>query len=44
MEFEFNCPSGCRGEVFEIVDGHRTTDGLRSDWYTISSPMSLRLR
>ena len=24
--------------MFEIVDG-RTTDGRRSDWYTISSPM-----
>ena len=29
--------------MFENVDG-RTTDGRRSDWYTISSPMSLRLR
>ena len=27
----------------EIVDG-RTTDGHPSDWYTISSPMSLWLR
>ena len=26
--------------MFEIVDG-RTTDGRRSDLYTISSPMSL---
>ena len=35
--------------MFEIVDGRtdgrRTTDdGRQSDWYTISSPMSLRLR
>ena len=29
--------------MFEIVNG-RTMDGQRSDWYTISSPMSLRLR
>ena len=28
--------------MFEIVDG-RTTDGRRSDWYTISSPMMLWL-
>ena len=26
--------------MFEIVD-RLTTDGRRSDWYTISSPMSL---
>ena len=36
-------------KMFEIVDGRtddgrQTTDGHRSDWYTISSPMSLRLR
>ena len=30
-------------KMFENVDG-RTPDGRRSDWYTISSPMSLRLR
>ena len=34
-------------KMFENVDG-RTDDGptdeRRSDWYTISSPMSLRLR
>ena len=29
--------------MFEIVDG-RTDDGHRSDWYTISSHISLRLR
>ena len=33
--------------MFENVDGRTDngwTDGRRSDWYTISSPMSLRLR
>ena len=30
-------------EMFENVDG-RTDDGHSSHWYTISSPMSLRLR
>ena len=30
-------------KMFENVDG-RTDDGRRRDWYTISSPMSLRLR
>ena len=30
-------------KMFENVGG-RTTDGRQSDWYTISSPMSLRLR
>ena len=30
-------------KMFENVDGRRT-DGRRSHWYTISSPMSLRLR
>ena len=30
-------------KMFEIVDG-RTDDGRQRDWYTISSPMSLRLR
>ena len=34
--------------MFENVDGRtdegRRTDGLQSDWKTISSPMSLRLR
>ena len=29
-------------KMFENVDGR--TDGRRSDWYTISSPMGLRLR
>ena len=28
-------------KMFENVDGRRT-DGRRSHWYTISSPMSLR--
>ena len=34
-------------KMFENVDGWmdgRSTDGRRSDWYTISSAMSLRLR
>ena len=36
-------------KMFEIADrrtddGRQTTDGRRSDWYTISSPMRLRLR
>ena len=31
-------------KMFENVDGRRTDDGRRSHWYTISSPMSLRLR
>ena len=35
-------------KMFENVDGRTTdgrwTDGRRSHWYTISSPMSLRLR
>ena len=30
--------------MFEIVDGRQMRDGRRSDLYTISSPMSLRLR
>ena len=30
-------------KMFENVGG-RTTDGRRSDWYTISSPMSFQLR
>ena len=47
MKFELYWPSGFRGEdVWNCgrTDGRRTTDGRRSDWYTISSPMSLRLR
>ena len=46
MKFEFNWPSGFREEdVWKCwrTDGRRM-DGRRSDWYTISSPMSLRLR
>ena len=35
-------------KMFENVDGQRTDgrmdEGRRSHWYTISSPMSLRLR
>ena len=41
MKFEFNWPSGFRGE--DVWKCWRTY-GCRSDWYTISSPMSLRLR
>ena len=41
MKFEFNWPSGFRGE--DVWNCGRT-DGRRSDWYTFSSPMSLRLR
>ena len=37
MKFEFNWPSGFRGEDVENVDG-RTTNGRRSHWYTNSSP------
>ena len=40
MKFEFNWPSGFRGEIVDEA----TTDGSRSDWYTISSSMSLPLR
>ena len=46
MKFEFNWPSGFRGEdVWKCwrTDG-RTDDGRRSHWYTNSSPRSLRLR
>ena len=46
MKFEFNWPSGFRGEdVWKSwrMDW-RQTDVRRSHWYTISSPMSLRLR
>ena len=39
-ETEFNWPSSFRGENVD----RRTDDGRRRDWYTISSPMSLRLR
>ena len=45
MKFEFNLPSGFRGEeMFENVDGRRTDDRRWSHWYTNSSPRSLRLR
>ena len=47
MKYEFNWPSSFRGEdvwkCWRTTDG-RTDDGRRSHWYTISSPMSLRLR
>ena len=41
MKFEFNWPSGFRGD-FENNDGRTDdgrTDGRWSDWYTISSLM-----
>ena len=38
-EFEFNLPNG-----FRDVWNCWWTDGCRNDWYTISSPKSLRLR
>ena len=41
MKFEFNWPSGFRGE--DVWKCWRT-ERRRSDWYTISSPLSLRLR
>ena len=47
MKFEFNWPSGFMEKMFENVDGRtdRMTDGGRwSDWYTISSHISLRLK
>ena len=49
MKFEFNWPSGFRGEdvwkCWRTDDGQLTTDdGRRSHWYTNSSPRSLRLR
>ena len=42
MKFEFNWPSGFRGE--DVWNCEWTDDGCQSDWYTISSTMSLRLR
>ena len=42
MKFEFNWPVVSEEKMFENVD--RRTDGQWSDWYTISSPMSLWLR
>ena len=38
MKFEFNWPSGFR-RCLKML-----TDGRQSDWYTISSPMSLWLK
>ena len=52
MKYEFNWPCSFRGEdVWKCwrttdgrrTDGRRTDDGRRSHWYTISSPMILRL-
>ena len=43
MKFEFNWPSGFKEKMFENID-RRMTDRRRSDWYTISSPMSLLLK
>ena len=47
MKYEFNWPSSFRGEdvwkCWRTTDDGRT-DGRRSHWYTISSPMSLWLR
>ena len=44
MKFEFNLPSVFLEEkMVENVD-RRMMDGLRSDWYTISSPISVWLR
>ena len=41
MKFECKWPSGFRGkDVWKCL----RTDGRRCDWYTISSPMSFRLR
>ena len=36
-------PVASEEKIIENVDGRRT-DGRQSDWYTISSPISLRLR
>ena len=41
MKFEFNLPSGFRGE--HVLNCVRMREGRRSDWYTISSTMSIRL-
>ena len=40
MKFEFSCPFVLE-KMFKNVDG-QTTDGRGSDWYTISSHMSLQ--
>ena len=42
MKFELIGPVVSEEKMFENVDGG--TDGQRIDWYTISSPMSYRLR
>ena len=42
MKFEFNWPSGFRGE--DVWKWWRTDNGRQSHWYTNSSPRSLRLR
>ena len=48
MKYEFNWPSSYRWEdvwkCWRTTDGRTTNDGGRSHWYTISSPMSRRLR
>ena len=41
MKYEFNGPVVSEEKMFENVDGQ--TDGRRSHWFTISSPMSPRL-
>ena len=38
MKFEFNLPSGFRGDVCQC--GWTDSDGCESDWYTFSSHMS----
>ena len=43
MKFEFG-PVVSEEKMFENVDGRTTDDGRQSDCYTISSPISLRLR
>ena len=52
MKFEFNWPNGFRGKdvlkcwqtVKPVRTDGQTDGGRRSDWYTISSPIGLRLR
>ena len=43
MKFDLIGPVVSEEKMFENVD-RRTDDGRQSDWYTISSSMSLRLR